>query len=85
MLCGRDQGEPISSFLLFLPEAAAGGGGVHAEGHGARDGPQCQGLQAQQAAVPARGPHHREAGEAAEDRTGAQASAEAPGAPPVPL
>jgi len=52
---------------------------VHEAGHGLGNGAERQGVQAQQAAVAARGSHHREAGEAAEDRAGAQAQAEAPG------
>ena len=63
-----------------LPTAAAGGGGLHATGHDPGDGPQLQSLQAEQAPDPEGSPHDGEAGEAAEDRAGAQAPAEAPGA-----
>lgn len=62
------------------PAAPARGGGLHASGHGTGDGPQRQGLQAQQAPVAARGPDHREARETAEDRAGAQTPPETPGA-----
>lgn len=62
-----------------LPTAAAGGGGLHATGHDPGDGPQLQSLQAEQAPDPEGSPHDGEAGEAAEDRAGAEAKAEAPG------
>lgn len=63
-----------------LSTAATGGGGLHATRHDAGDGPQLQGVQAEQAPDPERSPHDGEAGEAAEDRAGAEAKAEAPGA-----
>lgn len=63
--------------LLLIAET--GGGGLHAEGYHPGDGPQFQSLQAEQAPDPARGAHDRETGEAAEDRAGEEASAEAPG------
>ena len=67
-----------------LSTAATGGGGLHATGHDPGDGPQLQSVQAEQAPDPEGSPHDREAGEAAEDRAGAEAKAEAPGtrAPP---
>ena len=45
--CGGTWASPSYTslqFLPFIPEAAAGGGGVHEEGHSPGDGPQCQGL-----------------------------------------
>lgn len=45
--CGGTWASPSYTscqFLPFLPEAAAGGGGVHEEGHSPGDGPQRQGL-----------------------------------------
>lgn len=63
---------------MLLP-AATGGGGLHAQGHDPRDGPQLQSVQAQQAADAERGSHDRETRKTAEDRAGEEAPAEAPG------
>ena len=68
------------SHVNLLPfTAASRGGGVYASWHSSWDRPWREGLQAQQAPVSARGPHHRETGETAEDRARAQTQAEAPG------
>lgn len=70
----------------FPPAAEAGGGGLHAAGHDPGDGSQLQSVQAEQAPDPEGSPHDGEAGEAAEDRAGEEAAAEAPGttAPALP-
>lgn len=62
-----------------LLTAETGGSGLHATGHDPGDGPQLQSIQTEQAPDPEGSPHDGEAGEAAEDRAGEEASAEAPG------
>lgn len=75
---GPAWGASLTSSLLA---AETGGGGLHATGHDPGDGSQLQSLQAEQAPDPAGSPHDGEAGEAAEDRAGEEAPAEAPGTP----
>ena len=62
-----------------LLTAETGGSGLHATGHDPGDGPQLQSIQTEQAADPEGSPHDGEAGEAAEDRAGAEAPSETPG------
>lgn len=69
---------------VFAPSPAeAGRGGVHEEGHDPGDGPQLQGIQAQQAADAEGGAHDREAGEAAEAGAGEETPTETSGEPPA--
>lgn len=62
----------VFSIVSLSLKAASRGGGVYAPWHSSRDRPWCQGLQAKQATVSPRSPHHRETGETAEDWTRTQ-------------
>lgn len=64
--------------LMNIP-AEAGRRGLYETRHDPGDGPQLEGLPAQQAADAEGGTHDREAGEAAEARAGKEAQAETSG------